>query len=240
MMPVAAAGFEPAEPSGPVEHSHLPEAQSPAIDIQTSMDTPNPTTSTTAPLKGTGLDETAVVDQSTNPSAEAEGKERAGANSGDSSELATSPEVSPSTEVSSHMPSPETKELAPVRTVTAGVAPAETVPVSTTLKEETNVSLTEPAARQAPDAEHTGNSSSPSITVVNESEAKDTMVDKPSGDQQRDVKKDMSFSDLFTEDTEETEATRLGKELSDIDAGDIAKMTQNLASQLKARRPAAQ
>jgi hypothetical protein len=239
VMPVAATGSEPAEPSEPVEHSNLSEAKSPAIDIQTSLDTANPTTSTTVPSKGTGPDVMAVVDQSTYTSAEAEGNERAGSNPGDSSEEPTSPEVSPSTEAPSQMPSSDTKELSAVQTVTARVAPVETVPVSTIQKEETNTSLTEPAASQDPDAQNPGSSSSPSITVVNESEARDTMADKPSGDQQRDVKKDMSFSDLFTEDTEETEATRLGKELSDIDAGDIVKMTQNLASQLKARRTVA-
>ena len=237
-MPATAVASGPAESSESLEQSSLTEAENPATNIHTDVDPPNPTTSTPLPSKVAGPDDTAIVDQIKTAVVEVKDDELAGPSSGDLSQETPSPGLAPSTEVLAQGTSLETKEMTVLETVTAKVAQAGIASKSDPQQQAMSISLIEPGAKQAASSERPSNSSGPSITAVNESEARDTMADEPKGDQPRDVKQDTSFSDLFTEDTEETEATKLGKELSDIDAGDIAKMTQNLANQLKVRRPA--
>ncbi len=243
MTPKHATMAAATEASGHTVLSELPEQPSltriegRSIDVKTNLGPPNPTTLAPVPSKVTGLDDIAVVDQPKTTVAEAKDNERAASNSGDLSRESASPDPPPPTEVRTQIPSLETKGQSKVETVTPGAAPAEAVSISTSPQESTNVGLTELGAKQTANGERLGKSPGPSITVVNVSEAKGTMADEPKADQPRDVKQD-AFSDLFTEDTVETEATKLGKDLTDIDAGDILEMTQNLANQLKVRRPA--
>ena len=105
-------------------------------------------------------------------------------------------------------------------------------------KKEPIASITKPDTEPTANLEHPKDGSAPSIKVINENEVKDTMADKPNEDPPAGMKQEMSFSDLFTEDTEETEADKLGKQLGDIDAGDIVKMTQSLADQLRGKKAA--
>jgi hypothetical protein len=71
-----------------------------------------------------------------------------------------------------------------------------------------------------------------------ESEVKQPMADENKKDHPRVVQPDMGFSELFTEDTEESQASKLSKDLNDVDTNDILTMSQNLISQFKGRRPA--
>ncbi len=237
-VPAKAGASDPEELPESHEQPGVIAIEDPATDVRINEDPPNPTTATSVSSKVAGPDDTAIVDQIKTAVAEVKDDELAGPSSGDLSQETPSPGLAPSTEVLAQGPSLETKEMTVLETVTAKVAQAEIASKSDPQQQAMSISLIEPGAKQAASSERPSNSSGPSITVVNESEARDTMADEPKGDQPRDVKQDTSFSDLFTEDTEETEATKLGKELSDIDAGDIAKMTQNLANQLKVRRPA--
>jgi hypothetical protein len=132
----------------------------------------------------------------------------------------------------------EIKDPSAIKTVSINVAQAEMAPPSPQERKDPTASPIRPETKQAANLEHPGDGSAPSIKVINESEVKDTMADKPKQDPTADIKQDMSFSDLFTEDTEETEADKLGKQLGDIDAGDIMQMTKNLAEQLKGKRVA--
>ena len=67
--------------------------------------------------------------------------------------------------------------------------------------------------------------------TVKENSAKIENEAKP-----KPTKADSDFSELFTEDTEETEASRLAKELEDIDTEDILKTSQDLISQIKVNK----
>jgi hypothetical protein len=130
----------------------------------------------------------------------------------------------------------EIKDPSAIKTVNVNVAQATMAPPSPLEMKEPPAGLTGPDTKQMANHEHAGGGSAPSIKVINENEVKDKMADIPKEDPPADMKQDMSFSDLFTEDTEETEADKLGKQLGDIDAGDIVKMTQSLADQLKGKR----
>jgi hypothetical protein len=67
--------------------------------------------------------------------------------------------------------------------------------------------------------------------TVKENAAKNENEAKP-----KTTKADSDFSELFAEDTEETEASRLAKELEDIDTEDILKTSQDLISQIKVNK----
>jgi hypothetical protein len=71
-----------------------------------------------------------------------------------------------------------------------------------------------------------------------ESEVKQPMADENKKDHPREVQPDSGFSELFTEDTEESQAIKLSKDLNDVDANDILTMSQNLISQFRGKRPA--
>jgi hypothetical protein len=173
---------------------------------------------------------------------EAAKNERVGSAAGG---LAKDAETSPkpngfTKEVRSQIVPTETAALPAVKTLNIKGEPAGMVPPPLH-KKDTVTSLAEPETKQAENLESRENPPAPLIKMVNENEVKDAMDNKPKTDhpnenERGDDKQDMSFSDLFTEDTEETETDKLGKQLGDIDAGDIMQMTKNLAEQLKGKR----
>ena len=69
---------------------------------------------------------------------------------------------------------------------------------------------------------------SPPSQTVNENSTKNDGEDKSKSANSND-----DFSELFTEDTEETEATRLAKEMNDVDTDDLLQTSQDLISQFK-------
>jgi hypothetical protein len=73
------------------------------------------------------------------------------------------------------------------------------------------------------------------INVGNENEVKEPMVNESQENRPQNQKPDMGFSELFTEDTEESEASKLVKELHDVDTNDILEMSQSLVGQFKRR-----
>jgi hypothetical protein len=68
----------------------------------------------------------------------------------------------------------------------------------------------------------------PLVKVVNEKQGKSEMNDKT-----KPENPNTDFSELFTQDTEETEASKLAKELSDIETEDILEESLSLISQFK-------
>jgi hypothetical protein len=103
---------------------------------------------------------------------------------------------------------------------------------------KTNISTDKPGLGLETNLEKRENPIAPLIKESTESEVTEPMIDEHKDSQPRGRRDDMGFSELFTEDTEETQAGKLSKELSDIEANDILTMSHNLVSQLRGKKPA--
>ncbi len=112
----------------------------------------------------------------------------------------------------------------------------ETVASPTTAEAKTNISIDKLSSGSETNLKKGVNTNAPLIEETRESEVIEPMVDERKNPQPRDGQDDMGFSELFTEDSEETHAGRLSKDLSDIEANDILTMGQSLVSQFKGRR----
>jgi|WetSurMetagenome_2_1015567.scaffolds.fasta_scaffold126762_2 hypothetical protein len=115
--------------------------------------------------------------------------------------------------------------------------PSEIMPLPPITKDKTTKSVNTPEQKLETNPEKGLNLVPPPIKQNIEHEVKEQMTDENKKDQPRIVQPDMGFSELFTEDTEENQASKLSKELSDIDANDILTMSQSLVSQFRGKRP---
>lgn len=103
----------------------------------------------------------------------------------------------------------------------------------------TNIRTDKPSPGPEINLEKGGNPINP-LPLTKESaasEGKESMLNEPKEPQAGGAQDDRGFSDLFTEDTEETQAGKLSKELSDIETDDILTMSHSLVTQLRGRRP---
>jgi hypothetical protein len=79
---------------------------------------------------------------------------------------------------------------------------------------------------------------SPSVPMASDNETKKATEEKLQTDPVQDSRSDGDFSDLFAEEMEENEASRLAKELGDIDTENILQTSQSLISQIRRKKKA--
>jgi hypothetical protein len=137
-------------------------------------------------------------------------------------------------------PNPETPPVKdnppPVTSLNVPVAQGQLAPVTAGGVEKTSLEVKSEEASKVAQPETGNQTQSPSINLIKENEGKKPMEDKPVEDPPQDAKSDGDFGDLFAEEMEETEASRLAKELKDVDTADILQTSQSLVSQFKRKK----
>jgi hypothetical protein len=138
--------------------------------------------------------------------------------------------------VSNPETSPVKDSPPPVTPPNVPVAQGQTVPVTTGGMKKTSLEIKSGEAGKMAQPETGNQPQSPTINLVKENEGKKPIEDKPVENPPQDAKSDGDFGDLFAEEMEETEASRLAKELKDVDTADILQTSQSLISQFKRKK----
>jgi hypothetical protein len=194
-----------------------------------------PTSEVNIPLTEAKFPETSVIDPPKSVGEKKSDNQKETSNSGGiSSEKLTVSQLNPLSEKPQIQQINVEKSGTPiVNTLNSSIKPDAVISSTSSTVEKKTVEVTDLQPDRNKQPEKEGILPVPVINVGNKNEVKDPMVDKTNEDQSRDGKTDMGFSELFAEEMEENEAGRLSKELSDIDTGDILKMSQNLVSRFK-------
>jgi hypothetical protein len=137
-------------------------------------------------------------------------------------------------------PNPETPPVKdsppPVTPPNVSAAQGQLAPVTAGGVEKTSLEVKSEEAGKVAQPETDNQTQGSTINLVKENKAEKPMEDKHVENPAQDARSDGDFGDLFAEEMEETEASRLAKELKDVDTADILQTSQSLVRQFKRKK----